>query len=537
MLEYDATAGAAELAGFMAMSLPRLLPEQPGQARIAALLVAVAPFMILLGGGSMSHISAGAFGIVALYAALRARDGGAWWGVASGAGIGLMVSDRPLVGLVMGSVFTLGLWLPHAFGEAARGPSWFVRRAGATILGGAPFAVMLGWFNQRLFGSPFTLGYLAAFGDRHRLGFHMDPWGYPYDLREALAFTSSDVLSLGVQLLETPFPITALIGLYLLMAPRLQKGAGVLLAWACLPVIANGYYWFHDVRMFFEAALAWITLGVMAAATLAGGLGVEVDEPAPSRGWRGWTADMTTWAVVFGVAGAVLWGAPTRWGSYRWSEETLQRITVPTLPTDEPAIVFVHTSWNERLSSRLQGAGGMRQDSVITALRRNTNCGLHRYALAREALVAGTGFTGAGGIDSGAISLANDASLADVDLEQVPGTPSDIQRPPSPTGASLRTRDGEVFGTACYREAGADRYGAVALAPLVWQGDLPGIEEGRPMFVRDFGPELNRRVLQSYPERRPFVFVPKDPALAPEIVPYDEAMAQLWGVVGRTRTP
>ena len=57
------------------------------------------------------------------------------------------------------------------------------------------------------------------------------------------------------------------------------------------------------------------------------------------------------------------------------------------------------------------------------------------------------------------------------------------------------------------------------------------------MFVRDFGPELNRRLLELYPERRPFVFVPKDPALQPEIVPYDEAMAQLWGVVRSAEVP
>ena len=82
------------------------------------------------------------------------------------------------------------------------------------------------------------------------------------------------------------------------------------------------------------------------------------------------------------------------------------------------------------------------------------------------------------------------------------------------------------------REVRSDRNGAVALAPLIWQGDLPGIEEGRPMFVRDFGPEQNRRLLDAHPERQAFVFVPKDPSLPPEIVPYDEAMAQLWGVVG-----
>ena len=513
---------AGVLVGLLALSLPKLLPEHPGPARVAALLIAVTPFIFLLGGGSMSHVSASALGAAVLYAALRARDGSVWWGVAAGAAVGLMVSDRPLIGLVLGTVFTLGLWGPAAFGDHPRGRAWFLRRAGATVLGGAPFAVFLGWFNQRLYGSPFTLGYLAAFGDRHRLGFHMDPWGYPYSLREAVAFTSSDVLSLGIQLLETPFPVTAVIGLYLLLAPRLPRGAGVLAAWAFLPVMANGYYWFHDVRMLFESAPAWITLGVIAALGLAGGLGGTLDGPgaaegAPgggptdqehSRDLRGWAADMTTWAILFSVVGAAVWGAPTRWGSYRWSEETLQRITVPSLPTEEPAIVFVHTSWNERLSSRLQGAGGMRQDSVITVLRRNTNCGLHLYALARDPPARGV-------------------SLLEVDLDQLPGTPPDIERPPSPPGATVRTRAGEAFGIACLREVGSDRFGAVALAPLVWQGDLPGVEEGRPMFVRDFGPEQNRRLLDAYPERQPFVFVPKDPSLPPEIVPYDEAMALL----------
>ncbi|MEE8146921.1 MAG: hypothetical protein V3T24_04905 [Longimicrobiales bacterium] len=545
---------AGALVGFLALSLPRLLPEHPGPARVAALLVAVTPFVFFLGGGSMSHVSAGAFGAAALYAALRARDGSAWWGVAAGAAVGLMVSDRPLIGLILGTVFVLGLWGRAVFEGNRDGRVWFLRRAGATLLGGTPFAVFLFWFNQRLYGSPFTLGYLTAFGDRHRLGFHMDPWGYPYDLREAMAFTSSDVLSLGVQLLETALPITAVIGLYLLVAPRLPKGVGVLAAWAFLPVVANGYYWFHDVRMLFEAAPAWITLGVIAALELAGGLGGGLGrgfrgdrdgpataEVAPGGGrharerssdWRLLATDLATLVILFSVVSAVRWGAPTRWGSYRWSEETLQRITVPSLPTDEPTIVFVHTSWNERLSSRLQGAGGMRQDSVITVLRRNTNCGLHLYALSREdassgeARAAGDGLRQGDGLDSVG------GSRPEVDLDQIPGMPADIERPPSPPGATLRTRAGEPFGIECRREVGADRFGAVALAPLVWQGDLPGIEEGRPMFVRDFGPEQNRRLLDAYPERQPFVFVPKDPRLPPEIVPYDEAMAQLWGVVG-----
>jgi len=526
---------AAALAGLVALSLPRLLPDQRGLVRLAAVAVALSPFLLFLEGGSMSHVSAAAFGTAALYSALRARDGSHWWALSAGAAVGLMVSDRPLVGLVLGSVFTLGVWVPHAIragrphavgadgspngttnlppdgGAELRPAIWMASRAGLTLLGGVPFAVMLGWYNGRLFGNPLTVGYLAAFGDHHRLGFHIDPWGYPYTLEEALGFTSSDLLSMGSQLLETPFPITVFVGLYLLTVANLPRGMGVLLAWATLPVLANGYYWFHDVRMLFEASPAWIAISVLAAAALA-----RVEGTA-----NRWVGDMATWAIVLGVVGAVAWGVPTRWASYRWSQETIERITPPLPATESASIVFVHTSWNERLSASLQGTGGVRQDTVITALRRNTNCQLHLYSLARDAAATGT---------PGVVIPA-------VDMDQVPGTPADIQRPPAPAGATLRIRPNEVYPESCIQQLRADRFGAVALAPLVWQGDLPGIEEGLPLYVRDLGPEKNRRVLALYPERVPFVFVPKAPDAAPEIVLYAEAMAILWGPAPATTEP
>ena len=226
------------MTALVALSLLRLLPDRPGSARAAALAVAVCPFLIFLGGGSMSHVSAGAFGAAVLYSALRARHGNAWWSVLAGVAMGLMVSDRPLVGLVLGAVFTLGVWVPAVLSTGKRGAAWLAPRVMGSLVGGMPFAVFLAWYNQRLFGSPLRLGYLAAFGDRHRLGFHMDPWGYAYDVREAVAFTSSDVLTMGVQLLETPCPLTALIGLYLLLGTRLSRGMGLL-----RPPNATDVYW------------------------------------------------------------------------------------------------------------------------------------------------------------------------------------------------------------------------------------------------------------------------------------------------------
>jgi len=483
----------------LALALPRLLPDTPPlPVRAAVLLSAASPFLVFLAGGALSHLTAGAAATAALYAALRARDGRAWWAAAAGLAVGVMVAARPLVGLILGTVLTAGVWAGML--AAGRLRAWSAR-VGWLLVGGAPMAVLLGWFNARLFGGPTTFGYLAAFGQDHALGFHRDPWGYRYGPAEALGFTSTDLLAAGVQFLETALPLTAAVAVLLLVARRLPRGAGVLLAWALLPVAGNALYWFHASRMLYEAAPAWIALAVLgvAAAARAG------DDSGPLR--RALAAGVP-WAVVISLVGALALGVPTRARSYTWSDETRARITPPAPPGETPALVFVHTSWNERLSARLQGAGGMRQDSVISALRRNTNCALDRFARFREGL---------------------GPPAADVDLVQDEGTPPGIVRRTLVPGSTVRTRAGEVVDDVCLRELRADRFGVVALAPLVWQGDLPGDERGRPLFVRDFGPERNRALLETYPGREPWVFVPKGPERTPELVPYDEAMAVLWG--------
>lgn len=79
------------------------------------------------------------------------------------------------------------------------------------------------------------------------------------------------------------------------------------------------------------------------------------------------------------------------------------------------------------------------------------------------------------------------------------------------------------------RELEADRFGAVALAPLLWQGDLPEAESGKPLFVRDLGPETNAEIRRLFSGRRAFLFSPLRAGADPEIVPYEEGMRVLWG--------
>jgi hypothetical protein len=540
-LAAGATAGApmvigpfffALMAVAVALSLPRLLSDHGRVARLAGPLMVLSTFLLLLGSGGWSHTTAGAFLWVAMYAALRARDGHPAWAIGAGVAIGLAVSSRPWIGIILGTVATLGVWLP-----AQRNVRWLATRSAGTVLGGLPFAISLGAYNKALFGGPATLGYLAAFGDRHRLGFHPDPWGNPYTPVEAIALTSGDLIVFGAQLLETPVPLGLAIGAWLVLSRRLPRGSPLLVGWALIPVAGNAIYWFHGTRMMYEAAPAWLALTLLAVApffhtgeepsdTSLDELHGSVERAGGTGALRRSRLDVMgigMWTTLVSAGMALLLGAPQRLSSFAWDDETMSRVTVPEPPDGRPALVFVHAAWHERLSARLQGAGGMRQDSVISLLRRNTHCQLEEYARARAAL---------DGDDT--------VALPDIDLRQLPGTPPDIVYPQAPDGTVLRTRDGERFTPSCRRELGADRFGVVSLAPLLWQGDLPGIEEGDPLFVRDLGPEWNRTLVEHYSERTPWVFVPTSPDAPPELVPYADAMQVLWGAgppVGAVQDP
>ena len=494
------------MAALVALTLPRLLPSYPAVARSAAILTAFSPLLVLLAGGASSHLTAGAALAGVAYAAVRARDGSAWWGLAVGVAVGLAVTARPLVGLLLGTALPLALWWPQVRKGAL---DWGLRRTAATVAGGLPFALGLGWYHTRLFGGPTRWGYLAAFGENHGLGFHPDPWGFDYGVLEALAFTSTDLIAAGVQLLETPLPLTAVVGCLLLIAPRLPQGAGVLVLWALIPAVGNAFYWFHAPRMYFEAAPAWIALGVLAVVR-----GARTPDTGPEGPKRRFMRSLIGWAAVMSLGWAVIGGVPLRWSNAAWTDETLGRVTVPEVPEPGSALVFVHTSWNERLTSTLQGAGGMRQDSVTSVLRRNATCDVDRYARMREQEVRHGRSTG---------------PLPTLDLAHQPGSPPDLARRLTESGTALRIRAGGSFGPDCARELHADRFGAVALAPLVWQGDLPGDERGRPMFVRDLGPEKNELIRAAFPGRTSWVFAQLAPDGPPQIAPYEQAMAMLWG--------
>ncbi|WP_419950718.1 hypothetical protein [Candidatus Palauibacter sp.] len=358
-----AMAGAMGMLGvFSALSFERLLPDRSAAARVGALLAVTSPMLLALAGGYMNHATVAAFAALALWLALRAEAGRAVWALAAGGAMGFMVTARPISGLLIGAAVTAGVWLTAPRREPGLHRPWLLRRFGWWVLGGLPFAVGVAWYNARFFGGPLTLGYTAAAGPSHGLGFHIDPWGRMYDVTRALGYTSTELLSVGREIFGTVLPVAALIGLYLLLARRLGRGERIITAWALLPILASAIYWHHDLvfgpRMLGEAVPAWSALLVLAAVGLA------------RAGRRPWLSD--------GIAVLVL--ASIGYGLATGGRERVVRLAgraapVPEVTAPGPVLAFVHETWQDRIGARL-AARPMRLDSVRALINQYSPCRL-----------------------------------------------------------------------------------------------------------------------------------------------------------------
>jgi hypothetical protein len=489
---------------FTALSAERLLREDRVIARLGALMLCFSPFLIGLAGAFMNHVGAAAFTAAAIYCALRSRDDGSlWWAALAGTAVGGVFSIRPLTAVVAAVVVAV-VWLAGNGRESGRRIAGFLSRSLAATAGIAPIVVAIGAYNKHFFGSPFVFGYLAAQGPLVQPGFHRDPVGAIYGPLQALAYTSSDLATLSLYLLETPIPIVLVAGLFLLLAKRFSVGARVIAFWALLPIVANALYWHHGIfmgpRMVNEAAPAWALFTAVAA--------VGLVRLIPAEKTWGNYSPRGALTLTFGLswlAGLVYLG-PQRLASYGGAYMESSRIEIPS--EARPSLIFVHGAWEGRVTARLV-AHGMRVDSLEAALRQNTTCDSHNYAL---------------WFSSSAADRPREAPP--LDFSFVPHNPP--PRIQIAAGDEIRARTGVPFSRECLREVASDTLGIVDVGPVLWQGDLPGIGRDGPMFIRDMGPEANARLMQRYPDRVPEMLLRPHENEPPKLMPYVDGMNLIW---------
>lgn len=494
---------------FTTLAADRLLPHDRAVARLGAILAAASPFFIAHAAAYMNHVSAAALGAAAVYAAVRARDdAGVRWPLLAGAATGAAFLTRPLAAVVIAVVAAAIL----ASG-ASVGRELVRSRLRSSVIAGAgalPFLLLQAGYNTWFFEGPLRFGYTAAWGPATGLGFHRDPWGNKYGPLEAVGFTSSDLTGLSLHLLGTPIPVVLVVGLFLLVARRLTTGERLIALWALLPVTANALYWHHGMfmgpRMLNEAAPAWALLAAVAAVGLV--RRVPARWEAREYSVRGGLA----MAFALSAAVGVLYLGPDRLAQYGRTWMASSRIEVPTVSA--PALVFVHGGWTSRIAMRL-AASGMRLDSLETGLRLNPTCDVHRFA---------AGYSG-----------SPSAAIPDrpVDFTLRPGELR--PRIQISRGNFIRLNAGDRLPADCFREAASDTLGIVDIAPLLWQGDLPGSSRGGAMIVRDMGPVANARLIAAHPDRVPMMFMRRSDDAGPVLLPYATGVSILWPDSGTGR--
>lgn len=516
---------------FTALLADRLFARDRWLGRTGAALLALSPFLAAQAGGFMSHASVVALSAVTGWAAWKAGENrSAAWAATAGGAVGAMVLVRPLSGLVVGAVASVGPWLlgrrrtggeGGGAGAGDRSPRAVPAALGG-LAGAAPFLLLLGLYNRHFFGGPLTFGYVFAQGPGHGLGFHVDPWGGRYGPLEALGYAGTELRALSLELLQAPLPLVALIGLYLLVVRRLQPRDWVLAAWAlCVPA-AHLFYWHHDLvmgpRMLADGLVGWCLLVPVAARGLVlravrGRAGGDARAPGgDDEGGGEWGLVAETGVVAFllaAVLGVGVFG-PQRLREHRAAAERRGLAIDPpsVLPGDQPPLVFVHGSWEARLGARL-AALGVREDSIRLTLRSGERCEIHHFLdrVEDEELEPG-------------------GMAAFLERTGVAGAGS-VEERPDP-GSTSESAPDQARTARCRREAEADAGGVIGLPPLVWRGDLPGLEKGEPMYVRDMGPERNRKLLEAYPSRAPMVLLPDGSGERLELVGYGRGMDRLW---------
>jgi hypothetical protein len=489
---------------FTALAAERLLRDDVITARLGVLMLALSPFLIGLAGAYMNHIGAAAFISIALFCALVAleRDN-LVWSILTGFAIGVVFSIRPLTAIVASFIVAF-IWLERREDSVGDMVRRLLRRSAAATIGIAPILVALAAYNRYFFGSAFRFGYVASTGPFVGPGFHRDPTGQFYGPVQALGYTSADLVTLSIYLLETPIPAVVLVGLFFLLAPRLSRGEATIALWALLPVIANAFYWHHGnfmgPRMLNEAAPAWVLLTAVAAV----GLVRRIPKNKSFGNYPPRAALVMT--LVIGWLSGVFYLGPQRLASYggRWLESSRVKLPNPEVPS----LVFVHGAWWSRVAMRLM-AHGLRWDSLEVAMRYNTTCDVDNFAR----------------------WYAQDGSERAGNQPPIDFNFNRHDEPPRfriADGDDIRARPDVPMPPSCLRQIASDTLGIVEMAPLLWQGDLPGEKGQGVIIVRDLGPEANARLIARYPQRVPAVLYRPTKEGPPKLIPYTTGMTALW---------
>ena len=346
--------------------------DAPGVALGAAVLLAIAPFMVFMAGSHMNHVPTLAWLCLALVSLHRTTGEKAtpFSAFLTGLCLGMMISIRP----VDGAAFALpaGIWLlALTIRKRISVPTLLASGVGIVL----PVLMVLA-YNRATTGNATLFGYELLWGASHGLGFHRAPWGVTHTPARGLELVNLYFLRLQTYLFESPLPSLVPAIASLALVRRLTAFDRYLLASSAMLVLGYFAYW-HD-GFFLGPRFFYLLLPALVLWTAR--LPLIVRERLPAAGADRFV--LLSYAVSAVVA--LLITVPVRASQYS-SGMLLTRhdYTAPAARAGVTnALILVRESWGAQVIARLYGLGVSRSDaealyrSVDTCLLDNTIAGL-----------------------------------------------------------------------------------------------------------------------------------------------------------------
>lgn len=431
--------------------LMREIEPRSSVALGAAVLFALAPFMVFMAGSHMNHVPVLAWMLLALWSLVRVTGSQApspGLATVCGLAFGMMATIRP----VDAAAFAVpaALWLVM---NTIRDRRRWSELAGAGVAVAVPVLATL-LYNARTTGDPLLFGYEMLWGPSHGLGFHAAPWGVTHTPARGLELVNLYFLRLQTYLFETPLPSLIPVTAALLLTP-VVRGFDRYLLWASALLVLGHFAYWHDGfylgPRFFYLLLPVLVLWTARLPSLVR------DRLGPER-----QADRFM-LLVYGVSALVAFmvSVPVRARQYAGDRSSMRHDYTALAQRQgvANALILVRESWGAQVLVRLWALGVPRSESE-TLYRGVDTCLLEMAVSSLEQRAV-----------RGAPALAALTPLLR-DSSRV------VESTLSPDGTQ-RVLPGSRYPAICQQRILEDRGGYTFFAPLLAQ------EHGSNVYARD----------------------------------------------------
>jgi hypothetical protein len=329
-------------------------------ARVATLVFACSPMLLLMAGTWMNHVpvlllSTAALLCLAHWESAESPGRTFLWAGLIGACLGAIADIRPYDAVILAVVIgVFQLWTTRR--DLAR-----LRSIVSQAVAGAIVVSPLLYANAVTTGRMFTFGYEVLWGPGHRVGFHIDPYGRAHTAARGLDYLLTYAGELNVYATAWPVPVILLIAFGLVVQRRWSRWDALLLALFGAQLAGYGAYWYRGEflgpRFLYSVLPAVIILATRSLFSFARRFG----QPA-RRAISGLTVAcvLAAWTVPAGVNGL---GLVTQARGQR-SSFKIDIAGVVRAAGVHNAVVFIRERFGTRLTRRLWAIGVGRAESI-----------------------------------------------------------------------------------------------------------------------------------------------------------------------------